>query len=244
MSGRSWIMAASPPARRSSSLVFPRPMQSRLAPCEIESTTTHQLKLQFIILNFRYPNFVLVICVSTITLSGCHCIPVDQQSITPPLSKTQSNDNQPEIVSSSTVTPEPQQVKSSASAVFHQQGIMSRYEKAFNEHGPAGDEQDKPTASTAFHQQGIASWYGKAFGGHRTANGELFNMNAMTAAHRTLPLGSYVRVTLTSTGKSVVVRINDRGPFSRHRIIDLSYAAASVLGIQRTGTARVAITPL
>ncbi|RQT70295.1 septal ring lytic transglycosylase RlpA family protein [Burkholderia cepacia] len=155
------------------------------------------------------------------------------------MSETQANATPPEMASSSTVAPEPQQVKSSASVV---QGITSRDEKAFNGHRPEGGEQGKPTASASFHQQGIASWYGKAFDGHRTANGELFNMNAMTAAHRTLPLGSFVRVTLASTGKSVIVRINDRGPFNRHRIIDLSYAAASVLGIQRVGTARVAIT--
>jgi rare lipoprotein A len=90
-------------------------------------------------------------------------------------------------------------------------------------------------------QSGIASWYGKGFNGRRTATGERFNMYALTAAHRTLPLGSYVRVTSARNGRSVVVRINDRGPFNRRRIIDLSYAAASALGMQRSGTARVQI---
>lgn len=96
-------------------------------------------------------------------------------------------------------------------------------------------------AQRVFRQSGVASWYGRAFNGRRTANGERFNTNAMTAAHRTLPLGSYVRVTLERTGKSVIVRINDRGPFCSHRIIDLSYAAASALGIQRAGTGRVVV---
>ncbi|WP_174945178.1 septal ring lytic transglycosylase RlpA family protein [Burkholderia lata] len=105
-------------------------------------------------------------------------------------------------------------------------------------------QQVQLPASAVFRQQGIASWYGKSFNGHRTASGERFDMNAMTAAHRTLPLGSYVRVTLARTGKSVIVRINDRGPFTHHRIIDLSYAAASVLGIQRSGAGLVAITLL
>ncbi|WP_081082326.1 septal ring lytic transglycosylase RlpA family protein [Burkholderia diffusa] len=178
-------------------------------------------------------------CVATALLSGCHCIATDQHSTASPTQETQVNET--EIASSSTIAPEPQQVSSSATVV---QGITSRYEKVFSRHRPAGDEQGKPAASAAFYQQGIASWYGKAFDGHRTANGERFNRNAMTAAHRTLPLGSYVRVTLASTGKSVIVRINDRGPVNRHRIIDLSYAAASVLGIQRTGTARVAIAQL
>lgn len=104
---------------------------------------------------------------------------------------------------------------------------------------------ETPKGGTAlqhgFRQSGIASWYGRAFNGRRTANGERFNTNAMTAAHRTLPLGSYARVTLPRTGKSVIVRINDRGPYTHHRIIDLSYAAASALGIQRTGTGRVIV---
>ncbi|WP_446901070.1 septal ring lytic transglycosylase RlpA family protein [Burkholderia sp. YIM B11467] len=216
------------------------PMRLRLAPSDIDSTSTHQL----MIFNFRYPNLLLIIYIATATLSGCHCVPVDQHSITSPLSKTQSSENQPEIVGSSPSASEPQPVKSTVSPAFHQQGITSQYEKISDGRRPSDGEQGKPTASTALHQQGIASWYGKAFIGHRTASGERLNMKAMTAAHRTLPLGSYVRVTLASTGKSVIVRINDRGPFNFHRIIDLSYAAASALGIQRTGTARVEITQL
>jgi rare lipoprotein A len=93
----------------------------------------------------------------------------------------------------------------------------------------------------AMQLSGVASWYGRGFNGRHTATGERFNMYAMTAAHRTLPLGSYVRVTSLRNGRSVVVRINDRGPFNRRRIIDLSYAAASALGMQRSGTSRVQI---
>lgn len=84
----------------------------------------------------------------------------------------------------------------------------------------------------------------QGFHGRRTANGERFNMNEFTAAHRTLPLASYVRVTNQANGKSVVVKINDRGPFSRGRILDLSYAAAKVIGLVRAGTARVKIQGL
>src|SRR5262249_35789036 len=80
-----------------------------------------------------------------------------------------------------------------------------------------------------FSQTGRASWYGRGFHGRKTANGERFDMHALTAAHRTLPLGSYVRVTNPSTNESVVVRINDRGPYARGRVIDLSYAAAKIL---------------
>lgn len=95
-----------------------------------------------------------------------------------------------------------------------------------------------------FHQTGRASWYGTKFHGRKTASGERYNMNALTAAHKTLPLASYVRVTNTTNDKSVVVKINDRGPYVRGRIIDLSYAAARVLGLRKVGTAQVKIEGL
>jgi rare lipoprotein A len=95
-----------------------------------------------------------------------------------------------------------------------------------------------------FHQEGRASWYGHKFAGRRTASGERYNMYAMTAAHRSLPMSSYVRVTNKSSGKSVVVRINDRGPYLGNRIIDLSVAAARALDLQHSGTARVEIQGL
>lgn len=97
---------------------------------------------------------------------------------------------------------------------------------------------------SGFRQTGRASWYGKRFNGRRTASGERFDMNAMTAAHKTLPLAAYVRVTNTANQKTVVVRINDRGPYVRGRVIDLSYAAGRELGLQRTGIARVKIEGL
>lgn len=97
---------------------------------------------------------------------------------------------------------------------------------------------------SSFHQTGRASWYGLGFHGRRTASGERYDMHALTAAHRTLPLGSYVRVSVPSTSKWVVVKINDRGPFARGRVIDLSYAAAKLLGLQHAGTAHVQIEGL
>jgi rare lipoprotein A len=103
--------------------------------------------------------------------------------------------------------------------------------------------QPIPTAGN-FRQQGIASWYGKKFHGRRTSNGEIYNMYAMTAAHKTLPLGTYVRVDHLDNSKSIVVRINDRGPFVHGRIIDLSYAAAKKVGIVGPGTGRVRVTAL
>jgi rare lipoprotein A len=103
---------------------------------------------------------------------------------------------------------------------------------------------DKGPDVSSFHQAGRASWYGRFFHGRRTANGERYDMHALTAAHKTLPLGSYVRVTNPDTSRSVVVRINDRGPYVRSRVIDLSYAAAKAIGMQHLGTARVKIEGL
>lgn len=95
------------------------------------------------------------------------------------------------------------------------------------------------TLPKGVYQEGDASWYGKPFHGRATASGESFDMNDMTAAHPRLPFGSMVKVVSPSTGRSVVVRINDRGPFAPGRIIDLSQAAAKKLGILQKGFAPV-----
>lgn len=92
-----------------------------------------------------------------------------------------------------------------------------------------------------FSQTGVASWYGRQFHGRKTASGESYDMNALTAAHRTLPLNCYIRVTNNNNGKSVVVKVNDRGPFHGNRVVDLSYGAAKQLGITSQGTAKVSI---
>lgn len=91
---------------------------------------------------------------------------------------------------------------------------------------------------------GMASYYGDELAGNRTASGERFDPRQMTGAHRSLPFGSMVRVTNVSNGDSVVVRINDRGPFSRGRVIDISHAAAREIGMHRSGTARVKLALL
>ncbi|MBN6711316.1 septal ring lytic transglycosylase RlpA family protein [Haemophilus haemoglobinophilus] len=95
-----------------------------------------------------------------------------------------------------------------------------------------------------YTQEGIASFYHKKFHGRKTASGEIFNNNAYTAAHKTLPLNSYVLVTNLRNNRKVIVRINDRGPFSKGRIIDLSRAAAKELGIIRSGTGKVKVESL
>jgi rare lipoprotein A len=99
-----------------------------------------------------------------------------------------------------------------------------------------------PLASVQpYHQRGVASWYGKRFHGQKTSSGETYDMYAMTAAHPILPIPSYARVTSVRTGKQVIVRINDRGPFHSNRAIDLSYAAAYRLGLIGTGSGEVEI---
>ena len=99
-----------------------------------------------------------------------------------------------------------------------------------------------PKEQPDYDETGVASWYGPTFYGHRTANGEVYTAGDLTAAHRTLPLPVNVRVTNLDNGKSIVVRVNDRGPFAKGRIIDLSERAADLLGYKQKGTARVRVT--
>lgn len=108
----------------------------------------------------------------------------------------------------------------------------------------AGCAGQAPSLAPGDAQEGLASYYGSRHHGLRTASGERFDQNALTAAHRTLPMGSEVRVTNLGNDRSVVVRINDRGPHARGRVIDLSRAAAQRLGMIDDGTARVRIQRL
>jgi rare lipoprotein A len=105
--------------------------------------------------------------------------------------------------------------------------------------GTPGQTQESKPSHTHKPQVGKASWYGRIFQSHKTASGELYDMNQFTAAHRTLPIGSWVKVTDLKTDRSVVVRINDRGPVARSRIIDLSYGAAKVLSMKGVDQVRL-----
>lgn len=100
---------------------------------------------------------------------------------------------------------------------------------------------DRPSGWNA---TGVASWYGAKFHGHKTSNGEIFDMYQVSAAHKTLPIPTYIRVTNLDNGRSVIARVNDRGPFHGGRIVDLSYAGAVKLGYENLGTARVKIEVL
>lgn len=115
-------------------------------------------------------------------------------------------------------------------------GNMAEYEQG-------GHRYRVRDSSFGYDERGVASWYGEDFQGEVTSSGEPFDMYALTGAHRTLPIPTYVRVTNLGNGRSVIVRVNDRGPFSDPdtRIIDVSYAAAVRLGMVRTGTATVRV---
>ena len=107
-----------------------------------------------------------------------------------------------------------------------------------------GGEWYYPKEDYSYDETGVASWYGADFHDHATANGEIFNKNELTAAHKTLPLPTLARVTNLDNGRSIVVRINDRGPFSGARIIDMSQRAAQLLGFEAQGTAKVRVQVL
>ncbi|MGH6770775.1 MAG: septal ring lytic transglycosylase RlpA family protein [Xanthobacteraceae bacterium] len=98
-----------------------------------------------------------------------------------------------------------------------------------------------PTHNPHYRAEGIASWYGRDFHGRLTANGEVYDMNALSAAHPTMPMPSYARVTNLENGRSIVVRVNDRGPYAHNRVIDLSIGAAKALDAYRKGLARVRV---
>ncbi|MCF7820991.1 MAG: septal ring lytic transglycosylase RlpA family protein [Mariprofundaceae bacterium] len=118
------------------------------------------------------------------------------------------------------------------------------YKKTGNPYKIAGRWYYPLASADGYNETGIASWYGTKFHGKKTANGERYDMHAMSAAHKTLPLPTMVRVTNLDNGRSAVVRVNDRGPFVKNRVIDLSYAAARTLGYDNAGTAPVRVEVL
>ncbi len=109
---------------------------------------------------------------------------------------------------------------------------------------PSQSSVQKISGKLTHGKHGVASWYGDYFHGKKTATGELFDMHAMTAAHNSLPLDSYAQITNLDNNRTVIVRINDRGPFYHHRVLDLSYSAARKLGMDEAGTSNVTIKPI
>ena len=130
--------------------------------------------------------------------------------------------------------------------ISHVKNAVPKFEKKSRIGNPTsyvvlGKKYRPMKTAKGYRERGRASWYGTKFQGRKTSNGEVYDMYQMTAAHKTLPLPSYVKVKNLDNGKSVIVRVNDRGPFHQGRIIDLSYAAAKKLGVYDTGTARVEV---
>ena len=124
--------------------------------------------------------------------------------------------------------------------------VKPKFEPKSRYGNPSSYEQDGKTyyvlaSAKGYKQRGVASWYGTKFHGRRTSSGESYDMFSMTAAHKTLPLPTYAKVTNLDNGKQIIVKINDRGPFAKGRIIDLSYAAAHKLDMAQKGTARVEV---
>jgi rare lipoprotein A len=176
--------------------------------------------------------FLALAIAALLVLAGCGTSPKKAASVQPtqPPGKYYQDDGPPDVV--------PDGLDQLPDAVpkrepFHK--FANRPYTVFGEaYVPVVDEEP-------YKQRGLASWYGRKFHGQKTSSGETYDMFAMTAAHKTLPIPSYAKVTNLANGKSVVVRINDRGPFHKGRIIDLSYAAAKRIGIVGRGSAMVEV---
>jgi len=169
-----------------------------------------------------------------LALAACTSTPPAKQASTAPKSGGYYLDDGPE-------THPPANLDAVPDAVPRQEPLH-RY--ANRPYAALGNTYTPQTTRRAHSEEGLASWYGRRFHGKKTASGEAYNMYAMTAAHPTLPIPSYVRVTALDSGKSVVVRINDRGPFHSKRVIDLSYTAAHKLGYLKRGSTRVRVESL
>lgn len=177
-------------------------------------------------------NAILMLGAATLalTLGGCSSKPVKQAS-TPPQGGGYYLDDGPEANPPPNLDLVPDAVP--------REEPLHRF--ANRTYVALGNTYTPQTERRAFSQEGLASWYGRRFHGRKTASGEPYDMYAMTAAHPTLPIPSYARVTALDSGRSVVVRINDRGPFHSQRVIDLSYTAAHRLGFIQRGSTRVRV---
>lgn len=170
--------------------------------------------------SFSGPRLVLV-CIAVL-LAGCGRKHVARQQLPPPPMPQQGSVTPSERSKTRTANPdEPEEVEQGADKDYLYRGVKPIYTET-----------------------GIASWYGTVYHHRKAANGEIYDQNGLTAAHKTLPLNSMVRVTNLSNGKSVVVRVTDRGPFVGDRVIDLSLGAAKVIGVYLPGTARVRVDVL
>ena len=173
------------------------------------------------------PGFLLALA---LLLAGCGTLKKPEPTQPPGMGKYYSDDGPPGAV--------PDNLDSVPDAIPHDEPFHKYANRPYTVFG----QTYVPVVNKDPHKErGLASWYGKKFHGQKTSSGETYDMFAMTAAHKTLPIPSYARVTNVENGKSVVVRINDRGPFHSRRIIDLSYAAAKKIGILAKGSGMVEV---
>jgi rare lipoprotein A len=179
-------------------------------------------------------SLILSAVVIGLVLTGCGSTPPAKQASTPPKSGGYYLDDGP-------AANPPPNLDAVPDAVPRQEPL---HRFANRTYVALGNSYTPQTERRAHSEEGLASWYGRRFHGKKTASGELYDMYAMTAAHPTLPIPSYARVTALDSGKSVVVRINDRGPFHSKRVIDLSYTAAHKLGYLGRGSTRVRVESL
>lgn len=177
----------------------------------------------------EYICLILIVFLSLTQLAGC------AKKIQPPPVRTPDQTARP----AAPVQPpasSPAQSSQTASS-----GSLQNSHPTQNKYTVLGQTYTPLSTYEGYEEEGIASWYGPKFHGRKTSNGEIFNMYEMTAAHRVLPMNTKVRVTNLDNGKVIDLRINDRGPFARNRIIDLSFAAARKIDMIGPGTARVRV---
>ena len=192
---------------------------------------------------------ILILCVGV--LASCGSAPVTKTETrtpavksVPPVSKNDTNSNTAKPGSGGYYLDDgpgdnaPADIDSIPDAKLKTEALLVRANKPYS---ALGQKYTPMTKYVPYKKQGIASWYGKRFHGKKTSNGEVYDMYAMTGAHTTLPLPSYVKVTNPANGRSVIVRINDRGPFKHSRLIDLSYAAAHKLRLISQGSGLVEV---
>lgn len=179
----------------------------------------------------KFPATLPLMAVSVLVVSGCASSPAPESDHSSRYTLSQDRAPDGNFDASGLVDAKPR-YEAPRSA-----GNMSSYKVWGKQYSVLG-------SNDGYVERGTASWYGEKFHGHKTSNGEVFDMYAMTAAHKSLRIPSYARVTNLDNGRSVVVRVNDRGPFHGDRLIDLSYAAAKKLGYQSRGTARVEVAAI
>ncbi|HQT26190.1 MAG TPA: septal ring lytic transglycosylase RlpA family protein [Burkholderiales bacterium] len=184
----------------------------------------------------------LFLCIAAVILAGCAEAPVNRT--TAPVSKTPVHESPHYSKGGGYYLDDgpgahpPSNIAAIPDAMPRKEALIASCNRPYTAMGKAYYPETK---LETYRAEGVASWYGRRYNGQKTSSGEVYDMYAMTAAHPTLPIPSYARVTNLSSGKSVIVRINDRGPFRSDRLIDLSYTAAYKLGILKNGSARVKV---